>query len=551
MAADREGDPCDPLSPLGGARTPRLGDHVTVGAPRRVRGPRGGRAERRARRRPHRACAAERRGARRRTVRGQRRGRRRSGLHAGRRGGRGRGVPTAARVTVAARAPLRPGVTEAQCGGPFAFGLAGLLDGLVISAGRRSPCTSSSGGRRSRAARHRADGESERGRARRSSTGERRSSSDPRRTPAFPSRTSPRSTERARRASSAAAVSAPRCARPGSCRSWSSKARERRGGRGGSPPRSAAPRGSSNARGAGPWSSPRSAARPAWSGGSATRHGCRGCPTPCGWVLQLEEEGTPRRAIGRFAAMQGFAASGEAGRCLDRCNQLGMDARSAARLVRDLGREAELPGVLEEFVEQGRPAHAAAVALGPSGDEEPADAVHEADLAARVGVIASPRGPEPMRSLSIFGLSPGVDLPGVAFTGDAAANAGAPRAVARRLRERRGHRRFLRLLGGGARRGRGARGRGARAGDLTDGGLGRPRRRRRVWPCSRRGSGICGSTRRSAEGAGAGTGSARATTRCAGRWRPTIAGSGPGDGRRPRRRGRRRVPLGMAKPRSA
>ncbi|MGB0333419.1 MAG: hypothetical protein ACPGPE_16540, partial [Planctomycetota bacterium] len=42
-----------------------------------------------------------------------------------------RGVPTAARATVSARAPLRKGITEAQVGGPFGRGLAAHADALV------------------------------------------------------------------------------------------------------------------------------------------------------------------------------------------------------------------------------------------------------------------------------------------------------------------------------------------------------------------------------------------------------------------------------------
>lgn len=339
----------------------------------------------------------------------------------------GRGVPTAARVTVAARAPLRSGVTEAQCGGPFAFDLAALLDGLVIFGRAKEPVHLVIGRRGVRA---------QRGAARKASLSAR--------------------TGEALEHGKAALVVGPAAdaglpfANIASVGGAGAPSFVGRGGLGaalraagvlsivveaGVESGAAAedrltaalgrsPRLLERARGGTlELAAHRGTAR-VERGKSAARHGCRGCPTPCGWVLQLEEEGTPRRAIGRFAAMQGFAASGQAGRCLERCNELGMDARSAARLVRDLEREAELPGVLEELVEQGRSAHAAALALGPSGDEEPADAVHEADLAARVGVIASPRGPEPMRSLSIFGLAHGVDLPGMVLTGDAAARAG-------------------------------------------------------------------------------------------------------------------------------
>lgn len=338
-----------------------------------------------------------------------------------------RGVPTAARVTVAARAPLRSGVTEAQCGGPFASDLAALLDGLVISGAAKEPVHLVIGkdGVRALPGAARAASLSARTREALEHGGAALvvgpaadaglsfaniASVGGEGAPSFVGRGGLGATLRA-----AGVLSIVVEARVGSGAAEEGEIAAALG---------RSPRLLERARGGTlELAAHRGTAR-LERGEDAARHGCRGCPTPCGWVLRLEEKGTPRRAIGRFAAMQGFASSGEAGRCIERCNELGMDARSAARLVRDLGREAELPGVLDEFVERGRSAHAAALALEASGDEEPADAVHEADLAARVGVIASPRGPEPMRSLSIFGLAPGVDLPGIALTGDAAENAG-------------------------------------------------------------------------------------------------------------------------------
>ena len=331
-----------------------------------------------------------------------------------------RGVPTAARVTVAARAPLRPGVTEAQCGGPFASDLAALLDGLVISGAAKEPV-------------HLVIGED----GVRALPGAARAASLSARTrealehggaalvvgPAadvglsFANIASVGGARR--RASSGAAVSARRSGRPASCRSWSRRApgRRRRG-------QLAAALGRSplleRARGR-TLGSPRTAAPPV-----SARRGRR--PPRLPRLPDSVRLGAPAggRAPPGHRTLRGDAGlrvERRGGPLHRRCGELGMDARSAARLVRDLGREAELPGVLDELVERGgRPRGSRARASGDESRPMPC----EADLAARVGVVASPRGPEPMRSLSIFDLAPGVDTE-IALTGDAAENAGSSR----------------------------------------------------------------------------------------------------------------------------
>ena len=74
--------------------------------------------------------------------------------------------------------------------------------------------------------------------------------------------------------------------------------------------------------------------------GAREKHGCAGCPTPCGWSFQVEGRGGPSgapRVGGRFSALQGFADRGDPLALLQRCNDLGVDARVAARLLAGAG----------------------------------------------------------------------------------------------------------------------------------------------------------------------------------------------------------------------
>ena len=154
------------------------------------------------------------------------------------------------------------------------------------------------------------------------------------------------------------------------------------------------------------------------------KHGCEGCPTPCGWQFDLPEsvgdDGAdavaPRgEAVGgRFAALQGFLVDGDmesAMAALQVCNLLGLDARTAVLV---LGSSSEGPGAatpespadrVRRILEPGSRLGHVARGLRPGSDVEPASALMPGDLAARVGVAFAARGPEPLRSLSVFGHS--------------------------------------------------------------------------------------------------------------------------------------------------
>ncbi|WP_419190401.1 aldehyde ferredoxin oxidoreductase N-terminal domain-containing protein [Saltatorellus ferox] len=138
-----------------------------------------------------------------------------------------------------------------------------------------------------------------------------------------------------------------------------------------------------------------------------TRHGCKGCPTPCGWQFQVDgagpndDAGAGSRVGGRFAALQGLVRDGDgeaALAALGRCNELGMDARTVALL---LTAEALDPGLL---LDPASSLHQRALALTPEDDREPARPLMPTDLPGRVGIELGARGPEPLRSLSVLGL---------------------------------------------------------------------------------------------------------------------------------------------------
>ena len=128
---------------------------------------------------------------------------------------------------------------------------------------------------------------------------------------------------------------------------------------------------------------------------------------------------------------------------VERCNDLGIDARSAAALY---GSAAALhapaadhhddapcdldPGTfLDTMVVRGSVPHGEAIAVGatPGLEPEPGRTYASADLAARVGQALAARGPEPVRSLSVFGLG-GVEPAGLVaplpWTGERETDAG-------------------------------------------------------------------------------------------------------------------------------
>ena len=130
------------------------------------------------------------------------------------------------------------------------------------------------------------------------------------------------------------------------------------------------------------------------------KHGCAGCPTPCGWTFEVEGRGGSRVG-GRFSALQGFAERGDPLELLERCNHLGVDARAVAGLMTcfpSASPEVFFAGLLDPDSE----IHAAALErtqLPGAGDT-----FARGDLAAEVGQALAVRGPEPLRSLSILGL---------------------------------------------------------------------------------------------------------------------------------------------------
>jgi aldehyde:ferredoxin oxidoreductase len=73
---------------------------------------------------------------------------------------------------------------------------------------------------------------------------------------------------------------------------------------------------------------------------ASARHGCRGCPTPCGWVFE-RSDGAPQGA--RFGAAQalgpalGLATLDDALALLARCDELGLDAKEAGAVLALVG----------------------------------------------------------------------------------------------------------------------------------------------------------------------------------------------------------------------
>lgn len=145
------------------------------------------------------------------------------------------------------------------------------------------------------------------------------------------------------------------------------------------------------------------------------RHGCKGCPTPCGWHFETEVGAARGRQGARFSAVHalGQALGLEPDHALEllaRCNGLGLDAKEAgvvlslcvqAGLAR-AGQGADFEALLErvgrgELASEG--ASALARELGIGDPTAAGEAVREEpDLAALLGTWAAVRGAEPMRS---------------------------------------------------------------------------------------------------------------------------------------------------------
>jgi len=156
------------------------------------------------------------------------------------------------------------------------------------------------------------------------------------------------------------------------------------------------------------------------------RHGCKGCPTPCGWVLH----GPGGRSQGaRFGATYalglrlGLERAEDALALLARCDDAGLDAKelgcglAVLRVARERGLIGGGPRTsgladYERWVDelaagagQGRSLAAGAAALaaelGLSGELTPLGATPappSEDLAAALGAAVAVRGPDPMRT---------------------------------------------------------------------------------------------------------------------------------------------------------
>ncbi len=154
------------------------------------------------------------------------------------------------------------------------------------------------------------------------------------------------------------------------------------------------------------------------------RKGCRGCPTPCGWIF--EEDDTKRRQGGRFSANQalgtalGLERFEDSLRLLARCDRLGIDAREAGTILAllielgekgmlaDAPRRGDLDALdnwLKRFLhDTEHPARFGARAL--SRRFGLVDASHQgqslrqdSNLATLLGQCVSGGGVDPMRSL--------------------------------------------------------------------------------------------------------------------------------------------------------
>jgi len=173
----------------------------------------------------------------------------------------------------------------------------------------------------------------------------------------------------------------------------------------------------------------------AHAGGDHARHGCRGCPTPCGWVF-LRSDGVRQGA--RFGASHalgvalGLETLDDALFLLGQCDELGVDAKEVGAILaltcraQELGRlsgepvrgrRAALARRVHELVHDERtPGRAGAAALAAElglAHEFPSvrgQAVRaEADLAALLGQCVSSGGADPMRSFPFLVQTAGVD----------------------------------------------------------------------------------------------------------------------------------------------
>ncbi len=166
----------------------------------------------------------------------------------------------------------------------------------------------------------------------------------------------------------------------------------------------------------------------------ASRHGCAGCPTPCGWEFDTRRGARQSARFGAshaLASALGFSQLDDALELLSACDELGLDAKevgAALALVRPRDLAHALALVRESCERHGDGARLAlgsvalARELGVPTPSAKGNAVRaDASLASLLGQCVSSRGGDPMRTfpflavdgadLSAFRASTGLDLP--------------------------------------------------------------------------------------------------------------------------------------------
>jgi aldehyde:ferredoxin oxidoreductase len=139
------------------------------------------------------------------------------------------------------------------------------------------------------------------------------------------------------------------------------------------------------------------------------RHrGCRGCPTPCGWVFERGERpaaGAHFAALAPFGELLDLREREEQRAVLEACDRVGVDAKESARVLRALGIVGDASACVSEIERWGR-----ASAEELAGVARGADALANArgvplpDLSARaepiqrLAVRTSGGASDPMRS---------------------------------------------------------------------------------------------------------------------------------------------------------
>lgn len=154
------------------------------------------------------------------------------------------------------------------------------------------------------------------------------------------------------------------------------------------------------------------------------KHGCRGCPTPCGFTFRTEKQA---RTGARFSALEPLLrlvsdrGEGTAHELLAACNALGIDAREAGTALAGLaprlwpqgGSEQDwierlhalcLEGAAPAAFRRGVAALVEAGELAPDTDQVSQGEAHRAprSIAERIAAYGGQRGAEPLRSYNFL-----------------------------------------------------------------------------------------------------------------------------------------------------